>query len=91
MALTQKTSIGSIQIDDRGNVGVLLKLVIADGDNELSKDNHRLMLTKDGDVTSTFREVNAHLGKMGREPISATDEAVIMATANAYWAAQGSR
>ena len=88
MALTQKTNIGSIQIDDRGNVGVLLKLVIADGDNELSKDNHRFMLTKDGDAAFTFRDVSEHLATMGREPISAADEATIMATANAYWAAR---
>lgn len=88
MALTQKTNIGSIQIDDRGNVGVLLKLVIADGDNELSQNNHRVMLTKGGNAAATFRDVNEHLVQMGREPVSAADVATIMATANAYWAAR---
>lgn len=87
MALEHRTVVGGIQIERNGNVGVLLKLIVADGAEEFSETNHRFVITKGENIVSRLTTVNSLLTAKGRQAIPTKAGTVIRNTAQACWSA----
>lgn len=79
--LEKKTVVDRIEIDEDGNVGVRLGLLIVDGANELARKWHRTIIRNGASVAAQMAAVNVHLGTMGENVVDAAAVARIAAIA----------
>lgn len=87
MALEHRTVVGGLNIERTGNAHVLLKLIVADGLEEFSETNHRIVIEKGEAIVPRLQAVSALLTSKGRSPIPTKAGIVIRDTVTACWAA----
>lgn len=71
--ITHKTVLSGVTIEENWAVGVKLGLLLLDGDTELARSIHRIVVDPGDDIEARLEMVNQSLDAMGRAPLSQAD------------------
>lgn len=63
--LARKTVLDRIEIDQNGNIGMRIGLLIVDGEKEIDRKAHRVVIHPGDNIDEKIGDVNKHLEKDG--------------------------